>query len=187
MKVLKSVIDIIKYVYCWYSDLVEMCLPFYAEIWWTIEPDFNSTVDVSKTSTCEPKKVGTVDKCSSWISLRSRSKLIACGNICCGFRQNLCKEAKVQSSWAFSTEWGKVYRAGGIGSKLYHQTRVCLGSMSLCCLPGRYTFSLFWKDDIFFHYAAKMVRDDKKQYSGILTGEISFYNSMARKMKYFWK
>lgn len=166
MKVLKSVIDIIKYVYCWYSDLVEMCLPFYAEIWWTIEPDFNSTVDVSKTSTCEPKKVGTVDKCSSWISLRSRSKLIACGNICCGFRQNLCKEAKVQSSWAFSTEWGKVYRAGGIGSKLYRQTRVCLGSMpmlsfwevhvflvlerwyffSLCCKNGK-----GWQKTIFRH------------------------------------
>ena len=59
--------------------------------------------------------------------------------------------------------------------------------LCLCCLSGRYTFSLFWKDDIFFHYAAKMVRDDKKQYSGILTGEISSYNSMARKMKYFWK
>ena len=59
--------------------------------------------------------------------------------------------------------------------------------LCLCCLPGRYTFCLFWKDDVFFHYAAKMVRNDKKQYSGILTGGISFYNSMARKMKYFWK
>lgn len=83
---MKLVIDIIKYVYCWCSDIVEMCLFFYVENWWDIEFDFNFIVDVSKILICELKKVGIVDKCFFWISFRNKSGSNVCGNICCYFR-----------------------------------------------------------------------------------------------------
>lgn len=111
MQMLKSVIDIIKYVYCWCSDTAEMCLLFYAENWWDIESDFNSTVDVSKTSTCEPKKAGTVDKCPFWISLRNKSGSNACGNICCHFRQSLKPWIAASEQLGLSTEWGEALQS----------------------------------------------------------------------------
>ena len=59
--------------------------------------------------------------------------------------------------------------------------------LCVCCLPGRPHFVCSGKVTCFFHYVAKKVKNDRKQYSGILTGETSFCKSMARKMKYFWK
>lgn len=133
MEVLKSVIDIIKYVYCWCSDTAEMCLLFYAENWWDIEFDFNSTVDVSKTSTCEPNKAGTVDKCPFWISLRNKSESKVCGNICCSFRQSLCMKPWLAGSeqLGYPQNEGKHCETSGFGSQPYPQTRACLG-LGLC-------------------------------------------------------
>lgn len=133
MEVLKSVIDIIKYAYCWCSDTAEMCLLFYAENCWDIEFDFNSTVDVSKTSTCEPKKTGTVDKCAFWISLRNKRESKGCGNICCSFRQSLSMKPWIAASkqLGYPQNKGKPCGTRGTGSQPYLRTRACL-RLGLC-------------------------------------------------------
>lgn len=151
MEVLKSVIDTIKYVYCWCSDIAEMCLLFYAENWWGIESDFNSTVDVSKTSAYKPKKAGTVDKCPFWVSLRNKSESDACGNICCGFKQSVCMEAMDSGSelLGVTPEWDEALwsQRNWLSALPLDQTLLGVCSMLVAIfLEGKY---FYWESDIF--------------------------------------
>lgn len=133
MEVWQSVIDIIKYVYCWCSNIAEMCLLFYAENWWDIGSDFNSTVDVSKTSTCEPKKTRTVDKCPFWVSLRRQENQMSVVTYA-AVSDGVCIETV--NSWfkaaqCYPQNGAKHCGAGGIGSKPYLRTGICF-SLHLC-------------------------------------------------------
>lgn len=151
MEVLKSVIDTINYVYCWCSDTAEMCLLFYAENWWGIESDFNSTVDVSKTSAYKSKKAGTVDKCSFWVSLRNKSESGACGNICCGFKQSVFMEAMDCGSelLGVTLEWDETLwsQRNWLSALPLDQTLLRVWSMLVAVfLEGKY-FS--WESELF--------------------------------------